>query len=198
MSWTDERIAQLKKLWAEGHSASVIAGMMGGGISRNAVIAKIDRERRKPGATVVPEKRSAVTSYRKRASSKAKPRAPVRPTKPTLADVLAKIPRLPIDVAAFEPPVEQQVTWDQLDVHHCRYPIGDPSSSTLRFCGGAKVQGLSYCEPHVRACYAAPVKINAKAVNLPAGRQIDRGAGIVAAHENLADGDATARDREDA
>src|SRR5579862_5650310 len=43
MSWTDERIEQLKSLWTEGLSASHIAKVMGGGISRNAVIGKVHR-----------------------------------------------------------------------------------------------------------------------------------------------------------
>ncbi|UHD47291.1 GcrA cell cycle regulator [Aureimonas altamirensis] len=42
MSWTDERIETLKRLWTEGHSASQIAGELGG-VSRNAVIGKVHR-----------------------------------------------------------------------------------------------------------------------------------------------------------
>ena len=42
MSWTDERVEQLKKLWAEGLSASQIAAQLGG-VSRNAVIGKVHR-----------------------------------------------------------------------------------------------------------------------------------------------------------
>ncbi len=42
MSWTDERIETLKKLWGEGHSASQIAAELGG-VSRNAVIGKVHR-----------------------------------------------------------------------------------------------------------------------------------------------------------
>src|SRR5580700_2118654 len=42
MSWTDDRIDQLKSLWTEGLSASHIAKVMGG-ISRNAVIGKVHR-----------------------------------------------------------------------------------------------------------------------------------------------------------
>lgn len=42
MSWTDERIETLKRLWSEGHSASQIAGELGG-VSRNAVIGKVHR-----------------------------------------------------------------------------------------------------------------------------------------------------------
>lgn len=42
MNWTDERVEQLKKLWAEGLSASQIAAQLGG-VSRNAVIGKVHR-----------------------------------------------------------------------------------------------------------------------------------------------------------
>lgn len=42
MSWTDERVELLKKLWSDGLSASQIAGELGG-ITRNAVIGKVHR-----------------------------------------------------------------------------------------------------------------------------------------------------------
>jgi len=42
MSWTDERIDLLKRLWGEGQSASQIAGQLGG-VTRNAVIGKVHR-----------------------------------------------------------------------------------------------------------------------------------------------------------
>jgi GcrA cell cycle regulator len=42
MSWTDERIERLKKMWAAGATASQIADELGG-VSRNAVIGKAHR-----------------------------------------------------------------------------------------------------------------------------------------------------------
>lgn len=42
MSWTDERIDQLKQMWQNGHTASQIAEQLGG-VSRNAVIGKAHR-----------------------------------------------------------------------------------------------------------------------------------------------------------
>src|SRR6202048_1388517 len=42
MSWTDERVENLKKLWSDGLSASQIAAELGG-ITRNAVIGKVHR-----------------------------------------------------------------------------------------------------------------------------------------------------------
>ena len=42
MSWTDERVETLKRMWIEGQSASQIAKELGG-VTRNAVIGKIHR-----------------------------------------------------------------------------------------------------------------------------------------------------------
>ena len=42
MSWTDERIEQLRQMWTNGHTASQIAETLGG-VSRNAVIGKAHR-----------------------------------------------------------------------------------------------------------------------------------------------------------
>jgi len=42
MSWTDERVETLQKMWGEGQSASQIAKELGG-VTRNAVIGKVHR-----------------------------------------------------------------------------------------------------------------------------------------------------------
>ncbi|MGB8621908.1 MAG: GcrA family cell cycle regulator, partial [Paracoccaceae bacterium] len=42
MSWTEERVETLKKMWTEGQSASQIAKELGG-VTRNAVIGKVHR-----------------------------------------------------------------------------------------------------------------------------------------------------------
>ncbi|MCB1155401.1 GcrA cell cycle regulator, partial [bacterium] len=61
MSWTDERVELLKKLWMEGLSASQIAGELGEGVTRNAVIGKVHRLK--------------LTGRAKPATSTARPRA---------------------------------------------------------------------------------------------------------------------------
>ncbi len=43
MSWTEEREQRLRELWGKGHTASQIAEMLGGDITRNAVIGKAHR-----------------------------------------------------------------------------------------------------------------------------------------------------------
>src|SRR3989442_2793761 len=62
MTWTDERVETLKKLWADGLSASQIAAELGG-ITRNAVIGKVHRlglsGRAKSPASAAPRQRKA-------------------------------------------------------------------------------------------------------------------------------------------
>lgn len=41
--WTDERIAELKRRWAEDDSAGTIADALGGGVTRSAVLGKAHR-----------------------------------------------------------------------------------------------------------------------------------------------------------
>src|SRR5450755_2670444 len=64
MSWTDERVALLTKLWADGLSASQIAAELGG-ITRNAVIGKVHRlglsGRAKSASSAAPRQRKART-----------------------------------------------------------------------------------------------------------------------------------------
>src|SRR5664279_616210 len=65
MGWTEERVELLKKLWMEGFSASQIAGELGEGVTRNAVIGKVHRlklsGRAKP-ASIAPRVRTTPRS----------------------------------------------------------------------------------------------------------------------------------------
>ncbi|SMO98116.1 GcrA family cell cycle regulator [Paracoccus laeviglucosivorans] len=61
MSWTDERVETLKRMWAEGQSASQIAKELGG-VTRNAVIGKVHRlglSNRNEDGTEIPAAASA-------------------------------------------------------------------------------------------------------------------------------------------
>ena len=113
MNWTEERIELLKKLWAEGHSASQIGKMLG--VSKNAVVGKAHRM--KLAARPSPIKRSAKSDgtkkdapAKKAAPKAAKPAAPAAPkpavkpaapaaAKPVVAPVPPK-PKAPIAPAA--------------------------------------------------------------------------------------------------
>ncbi len=75
MSWTDERVELLKKMWTEGQSASQIAKELGG-VTRNAVIGKVHRlglSNRTTGPTPAPASPAA------KAAPAAKEKAAARP-----------------------------------------------------------------------------------------------------------------------
>ncbi len=88
MSWTDERIDQLKTLWEKGLTASQIADQLGG-VSRNAVIGKAHRlglkSRPSPvkagpkKKAVAPAPKKLVTTPKSVASETSKAAAPSRP-----------------------------------------------------------------------------------------------------------------------
>ena len=91
MSWTDERVELLKKMWSEGQSASQIAKELGG-VTRNAVIGKVHRlglsnrtgagngaAAQPAGAAAKPAKDTAET---KPAAKPAKPSKPAAAPKP--------------------------------------------------------------------------------------------------------------------
>ena len=63
MSWTDEKVQKLRELWTKGHTASEIAGLLGG-TTRNAVIGKahrLDLEERAPSKSKSSSEKRDVT-----------------------------------------------------------------------------------------------------------------------------------------
>ncbi|WP_188237133.1 GcrA family cell cycle regulator [Sphingopyxis sp. LK2115] len=80
MSWTDERIEQLRSMWEKGLTASQIADELGG-VSRNAVIGKAHRLGLKS--------RPSPVKATEKTAKPAKPAAPAAP-KPALAAATAR------------------------------------------------------------------------------------------------------------
>ena len=144
MSWTDERVELLKKLWADGLSASQIAGELGG-ITRNAVIGKVHRlglsgRAKSPSA---PRPRKARTGGMMRV-----PRTAMRGNTALAYDYEPEP-----EPELIEIPVEQRKTLLQLNEKTCHWPIGDPGSPEFFFCGGETVNDLPYCSYHSRVAY---------------------------------------------
>src|SRR6188768_381639 len=96
MSWTDERVELLKKLWQDGLSASQIAGELGG-VTRNAVIGKVHRLGLSGRATPSKPARPAFKTPRP-----ARPAATTMPSAPRR--VIAAEPA-PLPAVAQHPPV---------------------------------------------------------------------------------------------
>jgi len=146
MAWTEDRVAVLSKLWAEGLSASQIATQLGG-VTRNAVIGKVHRLGLSGRATPSrPSKRKIST-----------PRA-------TAAAPKTIIPRAPRPAAAIVPPPPPPIEAKRLSngeyatiltitEETCKWPIGDPSGDDFRFCGRNTNDSSPYCQAHSRVAY---------------------------------------------
>ena len=150
MNWTDERVELLKRLWAEGLSASQIAAELGG-ITRNAVIGKVHRlglsGRAKAPASAAPRQR------------KARPQPLVRVARPAsrgntaLAHAYEYEPEPEPEVVDNVIPMGQRRSLLELTESTCRWPIGDPGSADFYFCGGSTSPGAPYCGYHSRIAY---------------------------------------------
>ncbi len=141
MSWTDERVALLKKLWGEGRTAAEIARVLGSGFSRNAVIGKAHRlklsSRVSPiSTTMTPKVKPANTQ--KIAGSAARPEKLRAVRTPPPAPVK-------IDVKGIK--------LIDLKERMCRWPLGDPKDPGFNFCGCQTVPGIPYCADHARMAY---------------------------------------------
>ena len=43
------------------------------------------------------------------------------------------------------PRSKHNVTFFELEPHHCRFPIGDPKTEEFRFCGALRLDNMPYC-----------------------------------------------------
>jgi GcrA cell cycle regulator len=102
MSWTDERIATLKKMWEGGATASQIAEELGG-VSRNAVIGKAHRLglKSRPSPVKANEKKAAPQTPATGAAPAAKKPVPARsPAEPKPAVVAKPTAQEPVTTSA--------------------------------------------------------------------------------------------------
>lgn len=155
MSWNDERVETLKKLWSDGLSASQIAGRLGG-VTRNAVIGKVHRLGLAGRATTSRTKTVRPRTRSATAKRAAKPRA-LSPASSALRQLYMA------DAEPFEPmaeeliiPVAERKSILTLVECSCRWPIGDPQEADFHFCGRTKVMGLPYCDVHARRAFQPP------------------------------------------
>ena len=154
-TWTDDAVARLKVLWADGLSASRIARELGA-MSRNAVLGKVHRL---DLAARMARQRSDIPRRRK-----------AWPPGPALGSFPRTVPRsnaaaayaLAADAPAPQPapiddiPAGQRCTLLDLTATTCRWPVGDPGHRDFFFCGGKSLRGLPYCADHAARSRASP------------------------------------------
>lgn len=143
--WPAHQEETLRKLWAEGKSASQIAKALGNVRSRNSVIGKIHRlgiQRTGDNARRGPDKNKVRSARVKRQAVRTAPA--VKKAKPVA---------LPVDLAfvAAIPPADVQFA----DVTGCRYMPGDPQIDA-RVCNRPTVCG-AWCVEHRKLVYV-PVR----------------------------------------
>lgn len=107
MSWTDERVETLKRMWSEGQSASAIAKELGG-VTRNAVIGKVHRlglsnrtDEPEPAPAPAPEPVAERKIDRKPAA--AAPAAPPEPQPEAAATPAQPVEEEPVTQPVFTP-----------------------------------------------------------------------------------------------
>ena len=181
MSWTDERVDLLKKMWSDGQSASQIAKELGG-VTRNAVIGKVHRlglSNRATGGASKPEakaKPAAKPQPKAKAAPKTEPARPAAAAKPEPAETKpAVVPARKQIIPAGQPLPPQpsaneispealarvnevekkakKLTLMELTERTCKWPVGDPATEDFWFCGLPVQPGKPYCEAHVGVAF---------------------------------------------
>lgn len=164
MSWTDERVEKLKKLWAEGLSASQIAAQLGG-VSRNAVIGKVHRlslpGRAKAGGSAparAPKRQASAprsTGYAQRSTPRSAPRGGGGGATALREDMDPSI----FEEVEFRPadnvvvPISRRLALTELTESTCKWPVGDPLKEDFHFCGNDSPENTPYCTYHARLAY---------------------------------------------
>ncbi|MBW7912099.1 MAG: GcrA cell cycle regulator [Alphaproteobacteria bacterium] len=182
MSWTDERIALLKKMWKDGKSAAEIAKTLGKGVTRNAVIGKAHRMGlsgrpspiKKPAA---PKKEPAAKKERATAAPAA-PAAPAgrgkkaAPTPPAAtAKASAQLNKEVEELKSIQKeivPLGGGVALIDLTERMCKWPIGDPRDADFTFCGRGIRPGTPYCPDHAAMAYQTSSRSRGTAIHSPA------------------------------
>ena len=138
MSWNEEKVNKLKKLWGTGSTASQIAEIIGG-ISRNAVIGKANRLNL--SSKIKTRNVSSSQSFDHNSEDNSSKQRQVRKS---------KFKSLLIE-KDFEP--ENPKKLEELDESSCKWPIGHPEEESFYFCGRSSLKDFSYCKLHLLYAY---------------------------------------------
>jgi GcrA cell cycle regulator len=143
----------------DGKSASQIAGLLGNGVTRNAVIGKVHRlglagRAKTPSAAIPRPRRVAPPPAHRFAGPRLGAHAP-RITRGATALALAPEALTELEQPEFESvvvPMSLRVTIVELKESMCRWPLGDPATSEFRYCGSPTASG-PYCAYHGGLAY---------------------------------------------
>lgn len=156
MEWSAEQIERLRTLWDEGLSTAQIADRLG--VTKNAVVGKAHRI--ELPARPSPIRPNPDSNWREKA---AQARRAGRDTLPLLACLRgatqapaarrAFVPKVVHPRAATERPTAAMSVTKYGRVIECCWPIGEPRTSSFRFCCSPSEPGRSYCHDHCKVAY---------------------------------------------
>ena len=129
MSWTKERIEQLRQMWDEGKSTGEIGKALG--VSKNAVVGKAHRLGLNPRPSPIKRNSDAMGSDSSQSGSV------------SLLKTGSK---------------KKGLSLLELTSHSCRWPIGDPKDADFHFCGKEVMLGKNYCEEHMAEAFVGVSK----------------------------------------
>jgi hypothetical protein len=141
-AWFDENVATLKRMWSAGKPVFDIATTLQ--MSKSKVIGKAHRLK------LGPHPNQSFRSANPKPPKEKKPRRP--PVKRNTG--VRKPPR--IYVVPDHPEPSLNVSFFDLEPHHCRYITGDETGIAAKYCGHQKVTEESWCGFHCSVVYQAP------------------------------------------
>jgi GcrA cell cycle regulator len=151
-TWTSERIAQLTSCVGAGLTCSQIAAEIG--VSRNAVIGKMNRMRlSRPRNLLAPAPERQRGAWRPKSDNVTRLFSQHR--------ILMRLPREP-KVAPETIRNGRGCSLLELGPGSCRWPINEPGAADFCFCANPQVEGLPYCVGHARIAYKSTARASAR------------------------------------
>ena len=138
MSWNQQKVEDLKKLWNDGVATSRIGEQLG--FTKNAVIGKAFRlglERRQNSRKKIsqPASFSSTTLYRETSTSSS-------------SISVKKDPIRRREKFSFKKSIVGTGNF-----RSCQWPIGDPLEDGFHYCGGQNIPTKPYCIEHFKKAY---------------------------------------------
>ena len=139
MSWNQQKVEDLKKLWNEGVATSRIGEQLG--FTKNAVIGKafrlgLERRQNSRKKTARSQSISSVTMYRE--SSPSGHSQITQKREVTRRREKFSFKKSIVGTGSFK---------------SCQWPIGDPLEEGFHYCGGQNIPTKPYCIEHYKKAY---------------------------------------------
>ena len=139
MSWNQQKVDDLKKLWNEGVATSRIGEQLG--FTKNAVIGKafrlgLERRQNSRKKTTQSQPLSSITMYRETSVPGHSQITPKREV--TRRREKFNFKKSIVGTGSFK---------------SCQWPIGDPLEEGFHYCGGQNIPTKPYCIEHYKKAY---------------------------------------------